>query len=338
MQSASVINLLLERHDLEAAQVAACLEAMLTGAWSEAQIAAVLIALRAKGEQPAELAAGVEFLLQRCVAVPVKDPARLLDTAGTGGDRQGTFNISTAAAFVAAAAGVLVAKHGNRAQSGVCGSADLLAKLGCRLDLPVERTAACLEQTGICFMFAQAHHPALKAVAPVRQQLGVRTLFNLLGPLANPAGAKLRLIGVFADEWVLPYAQTCRQLGISRAVVVHATGLDEFSLTGKSRYALLDENGEITEHETSPDQLQVQEHALAKLQVHDQDTALAMFNAAIDNEAGAPREAVVLNSAAAIFAAGKEPTLADAVTAARAVLDAGKARAKVDEFIAFSSA
>ncbi len=337
MEQSDILNQLLGQEHLSPRQVEDCLDKIITGKWTEVQIAGFLIALRTKGEQPAELAAGAKFLQRHCVPVATADPAQLLDTAGTGGDNQGTFNISTAAAFVAAATGVSVAKHGNRAQSGICGSADLLAALGCRLDMSPERISACLAQTGICFIFAQAHHPSLKAVASVRKQLKVRTLFNLLGPLINPAGAQLRLVGVFADEWVLPYAQACQIIGMRRALIVHAGGLDEFSLVGKSHYALLDESGEITEHEVSAAQLGVPCYPIKQLQVADQAEALSMFNQAIDNEDCPARDSVVLNAAAAVFAAGKVAGLERAVEVVRATLAAGKARAKLDEFIEFNS-
>lgn len=338
MESATLIDRLLAGHELNAAEIEAAMTAMLSSTWSPVQSAAFLTALRAKGETPAELAAAATDLVNQCVPVVITNPARVLDTAGTGGDGQATFNISTAAAFVAAACGVPVAKHGNRALSGKCGSSDLLAGIGVDLDLAPAQLAAIHAQVGICFMFAPAHHPALKAVAAVRKELGIRTIFNLLGPLANPAGAGLRLAGVFAPQWLVPYAQALHAGGVQRAVVVHAAGLDEFSVAAPSHYAVLTADGRVSEHTITPPEAGVGTHAVAELRVNSTAAAVAMFNAVIDGEPGGPLEACIINAGAALFAAGVADSITAGAATARGALTTGAVRAKVTEFVAASQA
>ena len=311
------------------------LAAILAGEWNEVEVAAFLTALRMRGVTSAEVTVAARYLLGIMRPVELPEAAAVLDTAGTGGDRKGTFNISTAAAFVAAACGVRVAKHGNRAMSGTCGSSDILTRLGARLDLAPEALAACHQRTGICFLAAPAHHPALKAVGPVRAKLRVRTMFNLLGPLLNPARAGCRLAGIYDGAWVRPYAEVLRDLGVRRAVVVHAAdGTDEFVLAGPSHYAVLDEQGEVSERELDPATLKLGEHDPAALLAADPAEAERLFNAAIDGKAPAPTAAVVLNAAAALFAAGQVSELASGIEPAQEAIASGKARAKLDEFIA----
>ena len=327
------IDILLARTNLEEAAMESSLDAILTGKWTQIQAAAFLIAMQAKGVDQQELITAARYLLQRCVPVAVPAPETVLDTAGTGGDHQGTFNISTAAAFVVAACGVRVAKHGNRAQSGICGSSDLLAKLGVDLTMEPRALADCLATVGICFMFAPNHHPTLKQVAPVRAELGVRTMFNLLGPLINPAATGLRLAGVFDPAWVIPYALAFQSLGVVRAVVVHADGLDEFSVAAVSRYVLMDGNAAVKEFASTPEEAGVGRHSLEELRVSDLDTAVAMFNAAIDGTHDAVRDAVALNAGAALWAAGQADDLRDGTAQALGAISAGIVRAKVDDFL-----
>lgn len=337
MDSKSLTEKLLGGTDLDAAEITTALAGMLDGSWGAASSGAFLAALRAKGEQPAELAAAAKFLLQQCVPVTLPAPAQVLDTAGTGGDGQATFNISTAAAFVAAACGVRVAKHGNRALSGKCGSSDLLAALGVNLELPPERLAEIQAATGICFMFAPLHHPALKAVGPIRVELGIRTVFNLLGPLANPAGAGLRLAGVFAPQWLVPYAKALQGLGATRVVVAHAAGLDEFSVAAPTQYAVL-ADGEVSEHRITPAEAGVGQHELDQLRVASIEEATAMFNSVIDGKESAALDACLLNAGAALFAAGHVEDIPAGIVAAREAISSGKVRAKVDQFVTATQA
>ena len=327
-----ILNRLMDGQDLGDGEIEASISAMLSGEWSQARTAAVLVAMRLKGVTPTELAAAASCLMRLRVPVKVENPKEVLDTAGTGGDGKGTFNVSTAVAFVASACGVRVAKHGNRAMSGSCGSSDLLAALGVDLTMSPEGLADCLAEVGICFMFAPVHHPALKQVAPVRTDLGTRTMFNLIGPLVNPAEAGCRLAGVYDPGWVVPYASTFAALGVHRAIVVHSNGMDEFSIADTSRYALL-EDGAITEHETSPEDVGLESRPVAEIVVNDIKGAVAAFNASIDGTNPAQRDAVAFNAGAALLAAGKAGSLRQGVEAAKRSIEDGSARAKVDEFM-----
>ena len=338
MAYSQLLDSLLDGSDASAEQMTAAVAAMFEGRWSEAQSAAFLAALRAKGETAVELAAAAAEMRKRCTPVAIANPEQLVDTCGTGGDGARTFNISTAAAFIAAACGVRVAKHGNRAQSGVCGSSDLLARLGTDLEAPAERCVACFAATGICFMFAPAYHPAARSIAPVRQQLGVRTLFNLIGPLANPAGARRQLAGVFSERWLKPYAQTLALLGSRRALVVAADGLDEFSISGPSVYAELTEDGQITHQQTEPARLGYQLAPLSELQVANPEEAEALFRTALDGSHQAASDAATINAGAAIYLAGLAATHKDGCDQARAAVAAGSASAKLAQFIDFARA
>lgn len=324
---------LLAGKELSADAVKEALGAMLDGSWNEVQITAFLTALHVKGETYAELVAAASHIMAIRRRAELDAPETILDTAGTGGDGKGTFNISTAAAFVAAAAGVPVAKHGNRAQSGTCGSSEVLVELGARLELDQRQQQECFATAGICFMFAPLYHPALKQVAPVRSQIGMRTLFNLIGPLVNPAGAGLRLAGVFDPAWVVPYAQAFAALGVRRAIVVHAAGLDEFAPSGSSRYALLEEGGSISEHATSPAELGLGEHPLEALAIASAAEAAAKLQAALAGEDPAATDALILNSAAALVAAARVQDLAAGVELARELIASGAASAKLELYL-----
>ena len=317
-------------------QIAAAVGAMLDSQWDAAQIAGLLVALRMRGESPAQLAAAAAALRQRRIAVVADNPEELVDTCGTGGDGSHTFNVSTAAAFVAAACGVRVAKHGNRAQSGVCGSSDLIAALGADLTASPEKVAECLADTGICFMFAPAHYPAMKEVAPVRAALGVRTMFNMLGPMLNPAGAGRQVVGIFSPDLIVPYAETLRTLGSKRALVVHAGGLDEFSVCAPCQYASLAEDGTISSHSITPQQAGFEDSfALADLQVADAKQAQARFAEAIDGRPGAAAAACAFNAGAALHVAGVADDITAGVRLAQQAQADGAARAKVEQFRAF---
>lgn len=326
------LHRLMDGRDLSEGEMDASLSAILSGEWGEVRTSAFLVAMRQKGVTVGELAAAAGCLMGLCVPVEVESPEEVLDTAGTGGDAKGTFNVSTAASFVAAACGARVAKHGNRAMSGSCGSSDLLAALGVGLDQSPKKLAECLAGTGICFMFAPAHHPALKLVAPVRRELGTRTMFNLLGPLVNPAHAGCRLAGIYDADWLVRYAEALAALGVNRAVVVNSEGMDEFSISGPSRYALL-AGGEITEHEAAPADAGLDSHPHEEITVSGIDGAVEAFNSAIDGTNPATRDAAALNAGAALLAAGRADGLAAGVEAALGAIADGRARAKVDEYL-----
>src|SRR4051812_2228742 len=258
------IRLTVEGVHLSREQSASALDSMLEGTAPVAQMAALLVALRIKGETPDEIAGAAQALRSRAVKVNVSQE-RLIDTCGTGGDGSHTFNISTAAAFVAAAGGARVAKHGNRAASSRCGSADVLAALGVEIELSPEGVARCIDECGIGFLFAQRHHAAMRHVAPVRKELGLRTMFNLLGPLANPAGARRQVLGVPAPQFVPLMAYALLELGCDRAFVVHGDGgVDEIATSGPTRIAEV-RNGAVREFEITPEQVGVRRAPLAEL-------------------------------------------------------------------------
>ncbi len=327
---------LVERRDLSGEETHAAMMQVMSGAASPAEIAAFAIGLRMKGETPEEIAGCARAMRAHVTpATPTRDG--LVDTCGTGGDGQDTFNISTAAALVAAAAGVPVAKHGNRAMSSRCGSADVLEALGVRIDLSPAAIAECIDTVGFGFMFAQAHHPAMRHVAPVRRELGVRTVFNLLGPLTNPAGARRQVMGVYAAALVEPMAQVLAQLGADHCLVVHgAGGLDELTPTGENLVAEL-RDGEVRTYTldprplsggpvpASPDDLRVG---------GDPAQNAAIMLTVFDGERGPRRDAVILNAAAAMLVAGLVDDLEAGIDGAVAVIDDGSAARKVDELVA----
>jgi anthranilate phosphoribosyltransferase len=308
---------------------------IMSGNATDAQIAGFLIALRCKGESVDEIAAAAEVLRELASKVIVTG-THVIDTCGTGGDGANTFNISTTCAFVVAAAGGQVAKHGNRSVSSRSGSADVLEAAGVNLDLSAEQVATCVQELGIGFLFAPKHHGAMKHTSNVRKQMGVRTLFNLLGPLANPAGAPNQLIGVFAKHWLEPFAQVFKKLGSQHVLVVNADdGLDEISIASASNIAEL-KDGEIFTYSVTPEQFGFQRASLAELAVNDALDSLAILQSVLDNQAGPATDIVLLNSGAAIYAANITDSLASGIAKAREVIASGAARAKFDALIAYS--
>jgi len=327
----------IEGRHLSRAQAAAAVDAMLDGSAPAVLIAALLVALRVKGETPDEIAGAAQALRARAARVEVPLD-RLVDTCGTGGDGAHTFNISTAAAFVAAAAGARVAKHGNRAASSKCGSADVLAALGAEVELPPEGVAGCIQECGIGFLFAPRHHAAMRHVAPVRKELGIRTLFNLLGPLANPAGARRQLVGVPAPHLVPILARTLVELGAERAFVVHGHGgLDEISPAGPTLVAEV-RAGRVREYEVTPDELGVARGALEDLRGGDADRNAVLLRAVLRGEKGARRSAVLLNAAAAIAAAEVCESVREGVRLAEQAIDSGAAAERLEHFVRASRA
>jgi anthranilate phosphoribosyltransferase len=319
---------------LTAAEAAEAFELIMSGAATEAQIGALLMGMRARGETVEEIAGAARAMRAR--AVPVRAPDGAIDTCGTGGDAKGTHNISTCAAFVVAGAGVPVAKHGNRSVSSRSGSADVLAALGVNIECGPEAIARCIEGCGLGFMFALTHHAAMRHVAKVRAELGTRTIFNLLGPLANPADTKYQVVGVFAEQWVEPIAHVLGLLGVKRAWVVYgADGLDELTTTGISHVAVLDE-GKVSTFKISPKNAGLPEAKPDDLTGGDAAENAAHIRAVLGGQEGAFRNIVLLNAAAALLVAGKAKTLREGVALAAESIDSGKARGVLEALVKLS--
>jgi len=304
------------------------------GAATPSQMGGLLMALRTRGETVEEIAAAARVMRARCTAV--RAPADAMDIVGTGGDGKGTLNISTATAFVVAGAGVVVAKHGNRNLSSKSGAADALTQLGINVMVGPDVVERELESCGIGFMMAPMHHPAIRHVMPTRAELGTRTVFNLLGPLTNPAGVRRQLTGAFARAWIRPMAETLRELGSERAWLVHgADGTDEVSICGVTHVARL-EDGSVTEAEIHPEDAGLPVHPFEAILGGTPETNAAAFRALLDGAKGAYRDAVLLNAAAALVVAGRAASLAEAVPLAAESIDSGRARAKVAALAAVS--
>ncbi len=309
--------------------------AMMDGDVTPAQIGAFLMALRVRGETVDEITGGARVMRERALRVAAPDGA--IDTCGTGGDGSGSYNISTAVALVVASLGVPVAKHGNRALSSKSGSAEVLQALGVNIDLEAAVIERCLADAGITFMMAPRHHTATRHVAPVRVELGTRTIFNLLGPLSNPAGAPHQLLGVFDGRWVRPMAEVLRNLGATRVWVVHGEdGLDEITTTGATRVAEL-KDGVIREFTVTPEDAGLNRAAVADLKGGDPAHNAAALRALLDGKKGAYRDIVLLNAAAALIVAGKAEDLRQGVTLAAEALDSGAAKATLDRLVKVSN-
>ncbi|WP_119069111.1 anthranilate phosphoribosyltransferase [Rubrobacter indicoceani] len=295
--------------------------------------AALLTALRVRGESPGEIIGFARAM--REFAARVEAPEDATDIVGTGGDAKGTINVSTTAAFVARGAGVTIAKHGNRAATSRSGSADVLEALGANIELAPDQVSECIREAGIGFMFARTHHPAMRYVAPVRAGLPFRTIFNLLGPLTNPAGARRLVVGVFSESFILPMAEALRGLGVDRALVVFGTdGLDEITVTDRSLVAQVDKDG-ITEYEVSPEDFGLSRYRLGELIGGDaKENAGVVRSVLSGGEAGAKRDIVLMNAGAAVFAGGKAADLRDGVLKAREAVDSGAATDALEAFIA----
>ena len=329
------IQKLLDRQDLNADEMRVVMRLIMSGNATDAQIAGFLIALRCKGETIDEIAAAAEVMRELATRVNITGK-HIIDTCGTGGDGANTFNISTTCAFVVAAAGGKVAKHGNRSVSSSCGSADVLEVAGVNLDLSVEQVVQCVNEIGVGFLFAPKHHGAMKHTIKVRKDMGVRTLFNLLGPLSNPAAASNQLIGVFAKEWVEPLAQVLKKLGSQHVLVVNAEdGLDEISIASATSIAEL-KDGIVSSYTITPEQFGFKRASLNELAVNNAVDSLSIVRSVLDNQAGAARDIVQLNAGAAIYAANITDTLAAGIAKAAQVIASGAARAKFDALIAYS--
>lgn len=337
MTPQTVLTSLLEKRDLTRNEMLSVMKQIMVGDYTPVQIAGFLVALRAKGETVSEIAAAAEVMRELSTKVPVGDTQHLVDTCGTGGDGAHTFNISTASALVAAAAGVKVAKHGGRSVSSTCGSADVLEALGVNVNLTPEQVAQSVNEIGVGFMFAPNHHSAMKFAAPVRRELGVRTLFNLLGPLTNPAGAKNQVMGVFRKDLCRPLAEALKSLGSNHVMVVHGgDGMDEITITTETHVAELKDGG-IIEFAVDPEEFGMKLGSIEALNARSPEEAKARLLAVLDNTQGAAHDIVALNAGAAIYVGGLAKTLEAGVKMATRVIASGEAKSKLEQLIAFSN-
>jgi anthranilate phosphoribosyltransferase len=311
---------------------------IMNGELSPVMTAALITGLRVKKETIGEITAAAQVMREFSTKVKVANPSNLVDIVGTGGDGAHTFNISTCAMFVAAAAGAKTAKHGGRSVSSKSGSADVVEALGANLNLTPEQIARSIEEVGIGFMFAPNHHPAMKNVAPVRKELGIRTIFNILGPLTNPAGAPNILMGVFHSDLVGIQVRALQRLGAEHALVVYGRdGMDEISLGASTLVGEL-KNGQITEYEIHPEDFGLPMASNRALRVDTPEQSLAVLRGVLDNQPGAARDIVTLNAGAALYAANVAASIAEGVERARVAIESGAAKAKLAQFVAFSQA
>ena len=324
-----------KKQDLTYDMAKAVMDEIMTGEATPVQMSAYLTALSLKGETTDEITASAFGMRSHCVRLLHDVDA--LEIVGTGGDHANTFNISTAAAIITAAAGIPVAKHGNRAASSKCGAADVLEALGVNISISPEKSAELLKNIGICFMFAQNYHIAMKFVAPIRKELAIRTVFNIIGPLTNPAGAKMELMGVYDRDLVEPLAQVLSNLGVKNAMVVHGEdGLDEISLSAPT-FVCEVKDGWVRSYTITPEQFGFNRCEKKDLQGGTPPENAAIMKALLNGEKGAKRDAVVLNAAAAMFITGKYESIEAAVKIASNVIDSGKAMQKLDDFIRCSN-
>ena len=329
------IERLISNNELFYDEMTDLMRQIMSGQVPPEQIAAILTGLRIKVETVSEITAAAAVMREFATPVPVADKNRLVDIVGTGGDGAKTFNISTTAMFVAAAAGAKMAKHGGRSVSSSSGAADVVEQMGAKTDLSPEQVARTIKETGIGFMFAPNHHSAMRYVAPVRRSLGFRSIFNILGPLTNPAGAPNQLLGVFHKDLCGILSRVLQQLGSQHVLVVCGSdGLDEITLTGETYVAEL-KDGTIREYTISPEQFGLQlRRNLDEIKVADSRESLSMMNAVLVGDAGAARDIVLLNAAAALYAGNVASSLTEGMAAAREAIDSGRAKAKQEEFIA----
>ena len=337
MDIQAAIKTVISGQDLSRQEMTEVMQQIMTGECTPAQIGGFLVGLRMKGESVDEITGAAKVMRELSTRVRV-DSEFLVDTCGTGGDASGSFNISTASAIVAAAAGAKVAKHGNRSVSSKSGSADILEAAGVNLDIDAETVSVCIESVGVGFMFAPKHHSAMRHAIGPRKEMAVRTIFNLLGPLTNPAGAPNQVVGVFADELVEPVAQVLRQLGSRHVMVVHAEdGMDEISISSKTRGAEL-KNGEVSNYTISPADFGVEMADMDEIKVDGVDQSLAMIESVLANSPGPALDIVCLNAGAAIYVSGIADSLADGIEKARTAIAAGKASAVLAQLVAKSNA
>lgn len=335
MDMQSAIKAVTERNNLSHAQMTSVMNLIMTGQATPAQIGGFLIGLRMKGETVDEISAAAAVMRELSARVSVP-PDHLVDTCGTGGDASGSFNISTASAFVAAAAGARVAKHGNRSVSSKSGSADVLEAAGVNLELSPDQVGECIKQVGVGFLFAVKHHSAMKHAIGPRKEMGVRTIFNVLGPLTNPAAAPNQVIGVFGKQWVEPLAQVLKHLGSRHVMVVHAEdGMDEISIGSATHVAEL-KNGEIKTYSIKPEDFAMQRASLDTLKAADARASLEIIKSVLGNRPGPAKDIVCLNAGAAIYVSGLAGSLAEGIDQARVVIENGSALNKLEGLVQFS--
>ena len=334
MNIQQALMVLVEGRDLSRSETQDVFQLIMSGQATPAQIGAFLAAIRVKGETPQEVAGAAQVMRDLSTTVEVTHP-NLVDTCGTGGSGSKLFNISTAAAFVAAAAGAHVAKHGNRKMTSFCGSADVLEAAGVNLELAPEQIATCVNEVGVGFMFAPAHHSAMRFAGPVRQEIGVRTMMNVLGPMTNPAGAKRQLIGVFSESWQRTMAEVLAILGSEHAMIVHSEGLDEIRLDAPTRVVEL-KDGDIKEFDIAPTDFgfePITAETTASLSADSTESSLALVKSAISNPTTPESDIVALNAGAAIYVSGVATTLANGVTMAQDAIASGLAKERLDELV-----
>jgi anthranilate phosphoribosyltransferase len=324
------------RSSLSESEMEAVMRQLMAGAATPAQVGALLVALRMKGETVDEITGAVRAMREFAAPLHLRS-AVVVDTCGTGGDLRGTFNISTTAALIAAGAGLTVAKHGNRAMSGTVGGADVLEALGVKIELPPERVASCIDEIGIAFLFAPVFHPAMRHAAGPRRELGLRTIFNLLGPLASPAGARHQVVGVFAPEWIEPLARALGRLGSSHALVVHGDdGLDEISLAAPTQVSEY-RDGSLHTYRVTPEDFGFKSCRDADLEGGDRETAASIIRGIVAGATGPRADIAVLNAAAAIYVGGLAPSIAAGVDLARDAIRSGRAGQKLAQLIEFTN-
>jgi anthranilate phosphoribosyltransferase len=333
MDIKQAIAKVIDRHDLTAEETTGVVRAIMTGEATPAQIAGFLVGLRMKGETVAEIAAAAAVMREMASGVDVSGLENTVDIVGTGGDASGTFNVSTTSMFVAAAAGCHVAKHGNRSVSSKSGSADVLEAAGVRLDLTPGQVAECVRELGVGFMFAPGHHSSMKHAIGPRRELGVRTIFNVLGPLTNPAGVPNQVLGVFSEDLLEPMAEVLQRLGSRHVLVVHSRdGLDEISMGDSTEVAELKES-EIRRYSIRPEDFGITRSSVDDIRVGGAADSLSMLRGVLEDKAGPPRDIVVLNAGAAIYVAGVTDSLSEAVRWADAAIVSGEARNRLDRLV-----
>lgn len=333
MEIQQAIARVLERHDLNGEEMASVMRTIMTGGATPAQIGGFLVGLRMKGEAVSEIAAAATVMRELASGVDIGGLDHAVDIVGTGGDASGTFNVSTASMFVAAAAGCHVAKHGNRSVSSKSGSADALETAGLRLDISPEQVAQCVREAGVGFMFAPGHHSAMKHAIGPRREMGVRTIFNVLGPLTNPAGVPNMVMGVFSDELLETMAEVLRKLGARHVLVVYsADGLDEISVGDKTEVAEL-KDGSVRRFAIQPEDFGMQRKSLDAIQAEGPEQSVKIIHDVLDDVPGAARDIVVLNAGAAIYVAGLAATLKEGVQAADKAIASGEARKRLDRLV-----
>jgi anthranilate phosphoribosyltransferase len=336
MTPKAALQKLIDHVDLTHDEMLDVMGQIMRGEFTHAQTAGLLMGLRVKGETVDEIAAAAQVMRELAAKVKVVDDTYLVDTCGTGGAVNKAFNVSTSSAFVAAGAGARIAKHGNRAASSKTGSADVLEALGVNINLMPDQVAQCVNDIGIGFMFAPNHHSAMKHAAPIRRELGVRTLFNLLGPLTNPAGAKRQVMGVFHKDLVGLLARTLQRLGSTHVMVVHsADGMDEISFSGDTYVAEL-KDGAVTEYTINPQQFGLPLHSVDSIHVENAEESKRVITAVLNGEKGPARDIVLLNAGAAIYVAGLVANMQEGIQQAAAVIDSGAAKNKLQQLTALS--